>query len=266
MQRDDSNGVPVRQTMASVSETAHAKDHSLATVIGLHLVPGVLTTIVYVALAPLTMAAGFPAVFTLLVAALLVVIPFELGYLFYQARVQHQTLSLNSVLAYRDPAAWWKYLLFPILLLVWAFLVSGLAAPIDLLAEGLFRPWLPDWMFLSSLDQFAVYEQSALLTTFVFGLVVNGFAGPIVEELYFRGYLLPRLAAFGRWAPVINVVLFSLYHFWTPWQNVSRILLMLPLVYLVWRTRNLYFGIIAHCLINIVGWCLTFALILGASR
>jgi len=29
-------------------------------------------------------------------------------------------------------------------------------------------------------------------------------------------------------------VLFSLYHFFTPWQNVGRILGLLPMVYAVW--------------------------------
>jgi hypothetical protein len=28
----------------------------------------------------------------------------------------------------------------------------------------------------------------------------------------------------GRWAPLVNVSLFSLYRFWSPWQLVARIL------------------------------------------
>jgi hypothetical protein len=43
-----------------------------------------------------------------------------------------------------------------------------------------------------------------------------------VEEYYFRGYLLPRLSRFGSLAPVINVALFSLYHFFTPWQAYAH--------------------------------------------
>jgi membrane protease YdiL (CAAX protease family) len=65
------------------------------------------------------------------------------------------------------------------------------------------------------------------------GDVVNAVAGPVVEEVYFRGYLLPRISRFGAWAPLINTVLFSVYHFFTPWQNVGRILGLLP-----WCTRR----------------------------
>jgi membrane protease YdiL (CAAX protease family) len=44
------------------------------------------------------------------------------------------------------------------------------------------------------------------------GLVLSGVVAPVVEEMYFRGYLLPRLSRLGRWAPVLNVTLFALYH------------------------------------------------------
>jgi uncharacterized protein len=42
-------------------------------------------------------------------------------------------------------------------------------------------------------------------------LVLNVFVGPITEELCFRGHLLPRMGQLGRWAPLVNVFLFSLY-------------------------------------------------------
>jgi membrane protease YdiL (CAAX protease family) len=39
-------------------------------------------------------------------------------------------------------------------------------------------------------EDFTRYSTAALLITWTFGLVVNGIAGPVVEEMYFRGYLL----------------------------------------------------------------------------
>ena len=113
------------------------------------------------------------------------------------------------------------------------------------------------------LNQFQAYARPALLVTFWVGLIVNALALPSVEELYFRGYLLPRLERFGKWAPLINVSLFSLYHFWTPWQVFSRILWMLPWVYVAWRKQNIYLIMITHCIANTLGWILTWSLILG---
>lgn len=50
--------------MTSRPDTALVRHHSLLPLIGLHLVPGVLTTLLSVVLAPLVMTAGFPAVYT----------------------------------------------------------------------------------------------------------------------------------------------------------------------------------------------------------
>jgi membrane protease YdiL (CAAX protease family) len=74
--------------------------------------------------------------------------------------------------------------------------------------------------------------------------------GGAVEELYFRGYLLPRMESLGAWAPLVNIVLFSLYHFWSPWENIVRLLAMLPWFYAVWRTRNIYLALLVHFIIN----------------
>jgi len=46
--------------------------------------------------------------------------------------------------------------------------------------------------------------------TALLGLAVNGFVAPITEELYLRGYLLPRISRFKVWAPLINGGLHSL--------------------------------------------------------
>ena len=80
---------------------------------------------------------------------------------------------------------------------------------------------------------------------------IRGLAGPIVEELYFRGYLLPRMGYAGRWAPLLHSFLFGLYHIWTPWMFLTRTLGMLPLVYAV-RWRNLNLAIIVHVLVNML--------------
>jgi membrane protease YdiL (CAAX protease family) len=53
-----------------------------------------------------------------------------------------------------------------------------------------------------------------LLLYFFIGLVFNVFG----EELYYRGYLLPRMrGAFGRWDWVANGVLFTLKHIYQRW-------------------------------------------------
>lgn len=239
------------------------KQHSIQESILLHLFPGLAGTLVYIAIAPVLIANGYPSLLGILVSAVLVILPVELGILFYKARQIEGTFSLKEVVLYRVPLPKWQYVLTPLVLVIWGFLATGATSFLDELIANAWFSWLPEWYFIFDLSQFKGYAHSALLLTFWAGLLVNGFALPIVEELYFRGYLLPRLDRFGKWAPLLNVSLFSLYHFWTPWQALSRILWMLPWVYIVWRKQNLYLMMFAHCTANTLGWLLTWGLILG---
>lgn len=242
---------------------AGVEQHSLVHSTILHLLPGVLILVFYVIVAPLAERQGFPSVSALLIAITVVLIPFELGYLLYQGKKKNGTLSLKRIVLYREPMPAWQYIVLALPLLVWALVLLAVAAPPTdtVIIEKLFF-WLPDWFFMNSfMDNLDRYSQSALLLTWVLNLVFNGVAGPLVEELYFRGYLLPRISRLGRWAPLVNIVLFSLYHFFTPWQNLARILALLPIVYAVWWKRNIYLGIIVHCTANTLGALATLALV-----
>jgi membrane protease YdiL (CAAX protease family) len=234
--------------------------------IALHLLPGVLMTVVDIALAPLVMAHGFPGVVGLLLATVLVLIPFELGYLLWQGRRRNATASFEGVVTFREPLPTSQYVIWTLVFFAWGIASSALASPVEsALRNGLFS-WLPSWFAPTSLADYAAYSRSALAVSFWLGLIVVGFLGPIVEELYFRGHLLPRLGRLGAWAPLLNATLFSAYHLWTPWQNPSRILLMVPLTYLVWRKRNIYLAMLAHCVLNAIVWTITFGAILRAHR
>ena len=87
-----------------------------------------------------------------------------------------------------------------------------------------------------------------MFITFIFIAII----APIVEELYFRGYLLPRMPHLKGWSPLLHSALFALYHTWTPWMVFTRTIGVLPLIYIVQFKRNIYLGIIAHCLMNVI--------------
>jgi uncharacterized protein len=230
-------------------QSAVDEQHSGARTVVLHLLPGALITAFYAGTAPVVRSLGFPSLMAIFLAIAFVLIPFELGYLLYRARKKGTTLG--SVVLYRQPVrrgqcvalvlgclAWWgicAVLLFP---------------PLDrFFMENAFS-WLPGWFFFA--EDFTRYSTAALLITWTFGLIVNGIAGPVVEEMYFRGYLLPRISRLGAWAPLLNTVLFSLYHFFTPWLNVGRIIGLLPMVYAAWWKRSIYVSMAVHVLGNAI--------------
>jgi membrane protease YdiL (CAAX protease family) len=230
----------------------------------MHLLPGAIATAIYVVMVPFISMFGYPTITALYLPMILAVIVIELGYLLIQGRKMNGFPSLIGVVNFRESVPRWQYIVFPLLILVWGVIVTGLVSPLDNLVLTNLFTWLPDWYTLKNLYEIPQsYPRETLLFTAACAVMLNGILGPIVEELYFRGHLLPRMSRLGRWAPFMNVLLFSLYHFWTPWMFLSRVVLLTPMVYLVWWKRNIYIGMIAHCSLNLIGTAVLFAQLLG---
>lgn len=85
------------------------------------------------------------------------------------------------------------------------------------------------------------------------GLVLNGLITRIVEELYFRGFLLPRLSRFKQWAPVVNVGLCAAYHLFWSWKLVAIALAVMPAVFIVWKRKCVVLAMLTHCILNTLG-------------
>ncbi len=249
-------GIPASPVDAAVSDQL-----SLARLLALFLVPGALVTLAFVALAPVVEALGFPPIVALLVAIVGILVPFELGVVLWAGR---GTGSMLGAISYRRPMRLRTWLwLVPTLILA-AFVGFGLHQAIEpQLIRNLFG-WVPQWFVTPiSMERVGEYSSAAWIATLVAFFAINGFLGPIVEELYFRGYLLPRMERFGRWAPLVNVSLFSLYHFWSPWQLAARILGIGPTVYAVRWKRNIYLGMVVHCSLNSIAVLLVAAMVAG---
>ena len=238
--------------MAGLKPTPATKQLALPTLLGLFLIPGALTTVAYVVFAPFIESAGFPPLAALLVAILVVLLPVELGVILRAGRDQPH--RIRSVVPYRRPLPIRDWVWLVPVLIVAAFVGFGLSMAIEpSVIDSLFG-WLPDWFVRPvDLDRIGDYSREAWIVTLGAYLVINGLLGPIVEELYFRGYLLPRMEWMGRWAPLVNVSLFSLYHFWSPWQMLGRILGFGPTVYAVRWKENVYLGMVVHCSLNTLG-------------
>jgi uncharacterized protein len=222
--------------------------------IALHLIPGALVTVGFVLFAPLVKAVGLPPIAALLAAILFVLVPVELGLVLRTVRRDGGAAALpyRRWLGLRE----WFWLI-PVLIVA-AFVGFGvhrLGEP--WLIAHLFG-WLPQWfVFPIPLGGIHDYSAESWIATLCAFFVLNGVIGPVVEELYFRGFLLPRMERLGRWAPLVNASLFSIYHFWSPWQIVARILGIGPMVYAVRWKRSVYLGMAVHCALNTLAVTLT---------
>jgi uncharacterized protein len=167
--------------------------------------------------------------------------------------------NLRDLNGYKNKLPRRKLILYALGLVVFSFFVWGITQPINKIITDKLFSWLPAWY---TVQDFNGYSRSAILTTLIFNLLINGFLAPLAEEFYFRGYLLPRMAVYGKWAFVINAVLFSFYHFWQPYIYLTLIVSLLPMTYLVWKTKDLRLAVLTHCMLNITGALLSFGLLM----
>jgi membrane protease YdiL (CAAX protease family) len=229
--------------------------HSLAQSILLHLAPGAVFTAFIILATPVLDSWDIDPAFALFGGIGLVLVPLELGYLAIYAWRTTGTWSPLSAVDYKERLPGRRLALLAGGLALWFLLclVVSIAFLDEWFADNVFS-WMPD-----SLLQFAVVEEDEgevaggeLVAFILVALAFNGIAGPVAEELYFRGHLLSRLERYGRWAPVINTVLFATYHFFSPWRYPTIIVGFLPITWFTWRNRSVLVSIAAHMTINVV--------------
>lgn len=251
----------------SVNEQADPQPLSIASIVALHLAPGALAVALFALIAGPIQEAGYPPLFAFLIAVAVALLPAELAVMAVAARRERPGGGLLAAIRYLQPMSRRDWLmLLPAVLVVSVVAFGALSLFEPGIRDGLFG-WLPSW-FRELVDTDAIdeYSPSAWGVTLVAYVALNVFIGPAVEELYFRGHLLPRMTSMGRWAPLVNTILFSLYHFWTPWAFLSRVGGVAPFAYAVWWKRNIFIGMTVHILLNAIGTLSLVALILSELR
>ena len=220
----------------------------------LHLLPGIIFGGFFLLLSSVFIKYGLTGYLALLIAIPVCLAPIELGImLFWSARFTGSR-SLSQAVAYRRKGTAVEYIGLPLFLFIcWGILAIAINPISQYLAANL-TFWLPVWAtqeaLIADLANSSPAQRSIALGL---GVLLSGFVAPVVEELYFRGFLLPRMEHWGWVAPVVNSLLFAIYHFYFPGNVPGIFVVFLPISYVVMHTKNWRIGAIVHSLINLWG-------------
>lgn len=229
------------------------KKHTALQTLLLHLLPGFVLLIAGILLLPLSRGLGFHGVegyFAFNLAFLFVLAPIELGILFISAQKLTKTYKIGSLIPYQEKSKLGEYLIFIIVILLWSLFISGVFSPIENeIRDGLFH-FVPDQIAMRNMDLSVLSHNKQIIIVFL-SILANGIVAPVTEELYFRGYLLPRINLTPLMSVLVNGVLFSLYHFFSPWYFFSRLLMIIPIYYWMQRKKDIRFSLIPHLIANI---------------
>jgi membrane protease YdiL (CAAX protease family) len=219
--------------------------HSTTQSIILHVLPGILVGCFYLLAREPVANMGFPSMIALILAFVFILIPVELGYLLYQGRKTTGHFTLQGIISYRNSIPWWQYLIWVLVIFIAVGAIFTLFKPVDTFLQGKLFYRMPAINY--GLDGY--YSRKTLIVTYSMFLLFVAFLTPLVEELYFRGYLLPRMK--GESAPLFHSFLFAAQHVLEPWMIITRTLGFLPILFGV-KKKNIYIGIIVHILCNMV--------------
>jgi uncharacterized protein len=164
----------------------------------LHLAPGAAAMAVYTAAAPLVRDIGLPSIAALALSGLLGVAPVQLV-LLARNRGRHPSSPTNMLRTKLPLPRMLGWALVEVGLGAAAFALAG--PPAEVLRRTAFGWWPAGWILDPGTHP--GFSHRALLVAGLVMLLGSVIVAPVVEEYYFRGYLLPRM-------PALNAVDFAL--------------------------------------------------------
>ena len=221
--------------------------------IALHLGPGIVFAVVFFLISGILTKQGFCSYLVLMIAIPVFLAPLEIGMIFLWSRRNAGTRSFRQAVGYLQKGNVFDDAVLPLILIPVGSALAFLAGPATHFLEqhlsGLFPMGAGMDAMIRDLASVSKTQQTIAL---ILGLVCSGLVAPIVEELYFRGFLLSRSEGWGVMAPVFNSLLFGIYHMYAPWNTAAIFLMFLPIAYIAWARKDVRIGIVFHCLKNMI--------------
>lgn len=237
-----------------IYKTKIREELSILKIVALVFIPTTILTIAYIFTG--YMQPAIPSILLFFLLAVVTLFPFEVAIVFNASKKEHGKLSLKSAFNCYNKMSLWKIFTYGALLFGFAGIMSLTIAPLE---NNLFAPLsnkvaqlMPEYFNWNNIEQLKQYSKEALFVTCVGYFICNVIIGPIIEEFFFRGYLTSKISRLGIFAPLIITVLFSLYHFWLPFNNLFRICAFFPAAWVAWKKKNIYIPIVFHCLCNLL--------------
>lgn len=224
------------------------KKESLPWIIALHLIPGIIVQLVFYFMISNGILGEYPKLLVFSLAAFPGIILTELGILFYYAKKKTGSFNIINILGLKSKLKVSEFLLLVIVLFLLAGILISLSKPVTTLLQNTVFQGL--FLKYNLMEDMSLYSKGIILLTILVNFIMFTIIYPIIEELYFRGFLLCRIERLGKYSVLINTALFALYHFWSPWMIVARTIAFLPLFYMVYKKKSLKLSITVHCLAN----------------
>lgn len=232
----------------------------------LHLLPGIPLVVVFGIFAALLVPLNIPNLFALMIATLFVEVPLLWAIMIRYGKREFGTeFKITKLFPWRNPVPFWHYLVIgiPLILLSMIIAMGFTPAISNILLDALFG-WVPDWfIFSQDPSMFSALSQELRIIMWVGGLLVMAILGGATQELYFRGFLLPRMAHLGHASVPLNAGLFAMFHMTSPWSWPGFALMAWPWAGAANWKKSIAFPIFLHVGMLFIQWLMMSLLLFG---
>ncbi len=208
----------------------------------LAFIPSLIAMLLYVFLGK--MQNNIPSVLLFYICVGVILFPFEI-YIICKNKVN---------LSYKSKFKWWQLILLIGVLFGIAGLMTILITPLEhsLLSNVIDKVnSITPAYFSWDASNLVNYSDTMVIITCVLYFLLNVIIYPIIEELFFRGVLTNKLKKYGYLAPVFVTIVFSLYHFWLPFDNLFRITIFILPSILAYKYNDIRISVGFHCVCNL---------------
>ncbi len=239
----------IKTADGEIAQVQTPKQLSLGHAAVLQIIPGAASLPAFGILAYFFAGLNIPNMFALGITILFVEVPVSWALMLWRVKKEKGgRFSLEAAFPWTASIPWWQYLVIGFPIIIFSLIIIGLAGPAfaGLLLNSVFS-WVPDW-FVMRIDPgiFSSLSREMAIALWVLVLMAMVLVGGFTQELYARGFLLPRIGKMGNWAPAFNALLFAVFHLVAPWNWPAFFLMTLPWAYLVWWRRSVKIGIFIH--------------------
>lgn len=190
------------------------------------------------------------------IIATFTMVPIELGIILNASKKESGKYSFASAFVGHEKMPLWKIFVIAFVFFGIAGVLSATVAPLEnYFFSGLrnsLLSHLPTGFDWTNYEYVRTFSKPVLIVACIYYFLFNVFVGPITEELFFRGYLTSHYNKQTVFTPILIAILFSLYHFWLPFNNIFRILVFAPVAYVAYKKKNLYISMLFHCMCNLI--------------
>ena len=198
---------------------------------------------------------NIPQILLFCILGTFILVPMELWMILSASKKESGKYSLKSAFIRHEKIAVWEILIIAFIFFCIAGLILAFIAPVEnrifAKARTSLLNNLPVGFDWTNYDYLKSFSKPMLIFTCIYFGVFDVLLGPITEELFFRGYLTSHYKKQSSFTPILVTVLFSLYHFWLPFNNIFRILIFTPVAFVAYKKKNFYISICFHCLCNL---------------